>query len=124
MFEAARKAADPAVCVPPFLPAAPVRKDGSWGRTIVVGAGKAAASMARAVEQAWPEKNHDAPLEGLVEIGRASCRERVCQYVSISVVAVSLKKKNIYIANTFTRHNTHITIHTPLPISQYYTTRY
>src|SRR3546814_12698600 len=27
------------------------------------------------------------------EIGRASCRERVCQYVWISVVAVSLKKK-------------------------------
>src|SRR3546814_12743422 len=26
-------------------------------------------------------------------IGRASCRDRVCQYVSISVVAVSLKKK-------------------------------
>src|SRR3546814_15582962 len=26
------------------------------------------------------------------EIGRASCRERVCQYVSISVVAVSLKQ--------------------------------
>src|SRR3546814_13990492 len=29
----------------------------------------------------------------LSEIGRASCRERVCQYVYISVVAVSLKKK-------------------------------
>src|SRR3546814_18541068 len=28
------------------------------------------------------------------EIGRASCRERVCTYVCISVVAVSLKKKN------------------------------
>src|SRR3546814_12713083 len=28
-----------------------------------------------------------------VAIGRASCRERVCQYVSISVGAVSLKKK-------------------------------
>src|SRR3546814_19426090 len=28
-----------------------------------------------------------------LKIGRASCRERVCQYVSISVVAVSLKKK-------------------------------
>src|SRR3546814_14404059 len=28
-----------------------------------------------------------------MKIGRASCRERVCQYVSISVVAVSLKKK-------------------------------
>src|SRR3546814_18523871 len=27
------------------------------------------------------------------EIGRASCRDRVCQYVSISVVGVSLKKK-------------------------------
>src|SRR3546814_11795627 len=29
------------------------------------------------------------------EIGRASCRERVCQYVYISVVAVSLKKNKI-----------------------------
>src|SRR3546814_12881892 len=27
------------------------------------------------------------------QIGRASCRERVCQYVSISVGAVSLKKQ-------------------------------
>src|SRR3546814_15325566 len=30
------------------------------------------------------------------QIGRASCRERVCQYVSISVVAVSLKTKKKY----------------------------
>src|SRR3546814_8297121 len=29
----------------------------------------------------------------ITQIGRASCRERVCQYVYISVVAVSLKKK-------------------------------
>src|SRR3546814_19006679 len=29
-----------------------------------------------------------------LEIGRASCRERVLQYVSISVVVLSLKKKN------------------------------
>src|SRR3546814_12773333 len=29
------------------------------------------------------------------QIGRESCRERVCQYVKISVVAVSLKKKKI-----------------------------
>src|SRR3546814_14194182 len=28
------------------------------------------------------------------KIGRASCRERGCQYVEISVVAVTLKKKN------------------------------
>src|SRR3546814_18866390 len=30
---------------------------------------------------------------GKTAIGRASCRERVCQEVSISVVAVSIKKK-------------------------------
>src|SRR3546814_19644875 len=35
------------------------------------------------------------PGEG-VQIGRASCRERGCQYVSISVVAVPLKKKKSY----------------------------
>src|SRR3546814_18871051 len=37
-----------------------------------------------------------ATLTALTEkqIGRASCRERVCQYVYISVAAVSLKKKN------------------------------
>src|SRR3546814_18764549 len=34
-----------------------------------------------------------APAAPPVEIGRASCRERGCQYVSFSVVAVSLKKK-------------------------------
>src|SRR3546814_19794104 len=33
-----------------------------------------------------------APAAGC-EIGRASCRERVCQYGKISVVGVSLKKK-------------------------------
>src|SRR3546814_19732418 len=31
---------------------------------------------------------------GRGKIGRAPCGERVCQYVSISVVAVTLKKKN------------------------------
>src|SRR3546814_19301067 len=35
----------------------------------------------------------DHPLAKHDEIGRASCRERVSQYVSIAVVAVSLKKK-------------------------------
>jgi hydroxypyruvate reductase len=55
MFEAAIAAANPMNCVPPFLPARPK------GRTIVVGAGKAAASMARAVEKHW-----QGPIEGLV----------------------------------------------------------
>lgn len=57
MFMAARQAADPAVCIPPHLPKPPK------GRTVVVGAGKAAASMAQAVERHWPA---DAPLDGLV----------------------------------------------------------
>src|SRR3546814_16734105 len=35
------------------------------------------------------------PAPETEEIGRASCRERVCQYVLISGVAVSLKKKQI-----------------------------
>src|SRR3546814_16723528 len=33
------------------------------------------------------------PQQFADKIGRASCRERVCQYVEISVVAVSFKKK-------------------------------
>src|SRR3546814_16607334 len=33
------------------------------------------------------------PAVAYRKIGRASCRERVCQYVKISVVAVALKKK-------------------------------
>lgn len=55
LFQAALAAADPARVLPGFLPAPPK------GRTIVVGAGKAAASMAKAVEEHW-----DGPLEGLV----------------------------------------------------------
>ncbi len=47
LFEAAIAAADPAHCVPLNMPEPP------QGRTIVVGAGKAAASMARTVEQQW-----------------------------------------------------------------------
>ena len=48
LFEAAVAAADPAKVVPPHLPLPP------RGRTLVLAAGKAAASMARAVEQCWP----------------------------------------------------------------------
>ena len=47
MFKAAIAAAQPALCVPPKLPAPP------RGRTIVVGAGKASAAMAKAVEDSW-----------------------------------------------------------------------
>ena len=56
-FRAALTAADPLVIVPSHLPSPP------QGRTLVVGAGKAAASMAKAVENAWPA---DKALEGVV----------------------------------------------------------
>ncbi len=55
VFQAALAAADPALCVPPHLPAAPK------GRTVVVGAGKASAAMAKAVEDHW-----QGALSGLV----------------------------------------------------------
>jgi glycerate 2-kinase len=55
LFRAALAVVDPMQAVPKHLPAPPK------GRTIVVGAGKASAAMAAAVEQHWP-----GPLEGLV----------------------------------------------------------
>src|SRR3546814_18901735 len=45
---------------------------------------------------------------GSDEIGRASCRERVCQYVLISVVAVSLKKKTYTVYNLTVSLNVHV----------------
>ncbi len=55
MLDAAIGAALPEKCLPPHLPPRP------RGRVIVVGAGKAGGSMAKAVEDHW-----DGPLEGLV----------------------------------------------------------
>jgi hydroxypyruvate reductase len=55
MFDAAVDAAQPSRCVPPHLPRRP------RGRIIVIGAGKASAAMARAVED-----HVDGPVEGLV----------------------------------------------------------
>ncbi len=55
LFDAALKAALPAAVLPGHLPPPPA------GRTVVVGAGKAAAAMAAAVEAQWA-----GPLDGLV----------------------------------------------------------
>jgi glycerate 2-kinase len=55
IFMAAVAAVHPTHCVADHLPPPPK------GRTVVVGAGKAAAAMAAAIETAWP-----GPLEGLV----------------------------------------------------------
>ncbi len=57
MFQAAVASVSADLCLPPSLPPPP------RGRTIVVGAGKAAAAMAGAVEAHWPA---GAPLDGLV----------------------------------------------------------
>lgn len=56
MFQAAVNAAQPAHCIPPFLP------DASRGRTVVIGAGKASAAMAQALERNWDK----GPISGLV----------------------------------------------------------
>jgi glycerate 2-kinase len=57
LFDAAIASAQPDRCVPPYLPdPSSVR-----GRLVVIGAGKASAAMARAVEQHWR-----GPLTGLV----------------------------------------------------------
>ena len=55
LFDAAVAAAQPALCLPKHLPPPPK------GRTLVIGAGKASAAMARALEDHW-----HGPLEGLV----------------------------------------------------------
>lgn len=55
MFGAAVASAQPALCLPPYLPEQP------RGRLVVVGAGKASAEMARVVENHW-----QGPLSGVV----------------------------------------------------------
>ena len=55
LFREAVAAASAERCVPPHLP------DPPKGRTVVIGAGKAAAAMAKAVEDHWP-----GGLQGLV----------------------------------------------------------
>ena len=57
LFAAAVARAQPRLNMPAVLPAVP------RGRTVVIGAGKAAGAMAQALEQLWPA---DAPLSGVV----------------------------------------------------------
>ncbi len=74
LFDVAVAAVSPAVCVPAHLPAPP------RGRTVIVGAGKAAAAMAAVVEAHWPA---DQPLSGMVVTryghGAATARIRVVE---------------------------------------------
>jgi len=57
LFDAGLAAARPASCLAPYIDKLQPPK----GKTVVIGAGKASAAMARAVEDRWPH-----PLEGLV----------------------------------------------------------
>ncbi len=59
MFDAAIASAQPSLCLPQHLPKR--AELGSRGRLLVIGAGKASAAMARAVEDHW-----EAPLSGLI----------------------------------------------------------
>jgi hydroxypyruvate reductase len=70
-FDAAVAAANPALALPASLPEKPV------GRCIVVGAGKATAAMAAAIETAWP----DIELSGCVVVPFGYGWE--CQHVRI-----------------------------------------
>ena len=58
MFDAAIASAQPALCIPAHLPAPPA------GRLVVIGAGKASAAMAQAVEAHW--QGPESQLAGLV----------------------------------------------------------
>src|SRR3546814_11644603 len=58
----------------------------------VAGIGRAAGEL-RAGGEADLVVDDEVDAAAGIEIGRASCRERVCQYVWISVVAGTLKKK-------------------------------
>ncbi len=70
LFDHAVAAADPKNCIPKYIPEPPK------GRTLLIAAGKAAASMARAVEQIWPENK---PLSGtaLTRYGHGVVCERI-----------------------------------------------
>ncbi len=72
LFDAALAAARPATCLAPYIDKLQAPK----GRTMVVGAGKASAAMARAIEDRWPH-----PIEGLV-VTRYGYGEK-CKHVEI-----------------------------------------
>jgi hydroxypyruvate reductase len=74
MFDGSVAAAQPTLCLPPHLPPPPK------GRTIVIGAGKASAAMAMALEAHWP-----GPLEGLV-VTRYGYQQP-CQRIAIEQAA-------------------------------------
>ena len=78
MFDAAIAAAQPQLCLPPFLPN---RDQLGTGKLIVIGAGKASAAMAQALEAHYRQTDPDllARLQGLVvtRYGYGAACERI-----------------------------------------------
>lgn len=70
LFDAAVTAATPAVCMSDWLPERP------HGNVVIVGAGKAAASMANELERHWKE-----PLQGIVVVPHG--HGAVCRYIDV-----------------------------------------
>lgn len=60
LFQAALDVAQPSKCIPRHLP------QKTTGQTIVIGAGKASAAMAQALEEAWAKTYPDSPISGVV----------------------------------------------------------
>jgi hydroxypyruvate reductase len=85
MFAAAVASAQPALCVPRHLPPRP------RGRLVVIGAGKASAAMAAAVEAHW-----DGGLSGLVVTRYGSCAP--CRRIEIIEAAHPVPDENSVIA--------------------------
>jgi glycerate 2-kinase len=80
LFAAAIASAQPALCVPPHLP---TPQSLGRGRLVVIGAGKASAAMARAVEDHWA--GDPAQLAGLV-VTRYGYKVP-CRYIEIAEAA-------------------------------------
>lgn len=86
LFAVAIAAVDPRHCLPPHLPSFP-----ATGRCIVVGAGKAAASMAQALEQHWfpsgvePTSSDVARFSGMVIVPYAY--RLPCKYIQVREAA-------------------------------------
>src|SRR3546814_15995598 len=60
---------------------------------LLLAAGQGSRTRTRPVRQSYPGQHLPNRGVAFFSIGRESCRARVCQYVSVSVVAVSLTKK-------------------------------
>src|SRR3546814_12569466 len=87
-YHASRLGIPATIVLPEFAPFSKVERTKSFGARVVLTGETLAASAQAAREIAAKES-----LTFVHQIGRASCRERVCQYVEILVVPVTLKKK-------------------------------